>query len=244
MSQRRIPSPNRPQDTRMQRDSAQERLQAEQQTRTGELSMITAKEVADERDGIWSGQDGSLVEPGLEPEREQYLRGRAQLGEEDAIIEPEDAQVSTPLGNVASDSPSTGPNGVPVRDEHQRIADEAVTDLTLDLKAEPEPDEDPELTAAFAVIASREGDILNRWIAKERGTPEPSISSSTPAVRTPQRVQPAKEPTAVIRLKETVEPTIGQGPNSRWNFQKGKRYRVPMHVADHLDDKGLVASWG
>lgn len=48
----------------------------------------------------------------------------------------------------------------------------------------------------------------------------------------------------IIRVSADVEPTIGQGPGNSWKFQAGKRYRVPEHVAQHLDEKGLVSQWG
>jgi hypothetical protein len=229
----------------MQRDEALEDLEAQQQQRAGELSMITAKEAADERNGVWDGQSGELVEPGMSPDQEQYLRGRAQLVEDtDVVIEPEDSMVHSPLGVTNTDGPALGPNGIPLAEERQHVADEAVIDL-MDQMAEPEPvDDDPELTSALAIIAEREarmgapGSLLQQLIGGRA-----PMTEEVPPARTPQRVQPV-ERSVVVRLNATVEPTIGQGPNSRWNFQKGKRYRVPAWVAEHLEEKHLVSSWG
>lgn len=45
--------------------------------------------------------------------------------------------------------------------------------------------------------------------------------------------------TRVIRLNSTLEDvTIGQ--NTNYNFVEGRRYRVPVHVANHLEEKGYV----
>lgn len=48
----------------------------------------------------------------------------------------------------------------------------------------------------------------------------------------------------VVRVTTDLDMTYGQGDNNRWNLQKGKRYRLPTDVANHLHEKGLVATWG
>lgn len=49
----------------------------------------------------------------------------------------------------------------------------------------------------------------------------------------------AEAPTKVIRVNTTLEDvTIGQG--NLYSFKEGEKYRVPSHVADHLEEKGLV----
>lgn len=47
-----------------------------------------------------------------------------------------------------------------------------------------------------------------------------------------------EDDTVVIRVNATVNPTIGYG--NTYNFEEGQRYRVPKHVAQHLESKGLV----
>jgi hypothetical protein len=47
-----------------------------------------------------------------------------------------------------------------------------------------------------------------------------------------------QEATRIIRIAEDCEPTIGYGNN--YDFKAGRRYRVPAHVARHLEEKGLV----
>lgn len=52
-------------------------------------------------------------------------------------------------------------------------------------------------------------------------------------------VQLADEGTKVIRVNTTLEQvTIGVG--TEYNFEEGKQYRVPAHVAAHLEEKGYV----
>ncbi len=64
-----------------------------------------------------------------------------------------------------------------------------------------------------------------------------------PAQELPQVVrQERKDRFVVIRVAEDIQPTIGAG--STWNFQKGKKYKVPEHVANHLNEKGLVVAYG
>lgn len=42
-----------------------------------------------------------------------------------------------------------------------------------------------------------------------------------------------------IRVNSTLENvTIGQGTD--YTFEEGRRYKVPQHVADHLEERGLV----
>lgn len=49
------------------------------------------------------------------------------------------------------------------------------------------------------------------------------------------------EGTRVIRVAVDLEDvTIGAG--NQYTFRRGKKYKVPKHVADHLEEKGLL--WG
>lgn len=54
-----------------------------------------------------------------------------------------------------------------------------------------------------------------------------------------QGVTIVDENTAIIRVNEDLENvTIGHGHN--YDFMMGQRYRVPIHVAAHLEEKGFV----
>jgi hypothetical protein len=52
-------------------------------------------------------------------------------------------------------------------------------------------------------------------------------------------VAQARNETKVIRVNTTLEEvTIGVGTS--FNFEEGKQYRVPAHVAAHLEEKGYI----
>ena len=199
------PTTTKPEDTRMQRDRMQAEKEREQADRASELSMITAKESADDRDGVWDGQNGELLQAGMDEDTQEQMRRYLQApggpDEEDEIFDPEDAQITTrPSQQVRRDGPNIGPNGVP-------IDPQAIEQMRDDVE---------EAVADY--------------------TPErPNV--------TVQRVQQTDR-LRVIRVNADLDPTIGQGPNSQWHFKKGRRYRVPEHVAFHLHEKGYVSSWG
>ncbi len=47
------------------------------------------------------------------------------------------------------------------------------------------------------------------------------------------------EAVVVIRVNEDIEDmTLGVGNN--YTFKAGQKYKVPKHVADHLEEKGYV----
>lgn len=59
------------------------------------------------------------------------------------------------------------------------------------------------------------------------------------AVEVPDEPAEALPPTVVIRVNETIEDmTFGVG--NHYTFEKGKRYRVPRTLAEHLEEKGLL----
>lgn len=108
------PVTHRPEDTRAQRDrqkAEQEQAAAERQD---QLTMINATETADDRDGLWDPQDGTLVESGMDPQTEEQLRRYMQIppSEGDDVIPEEDAlSSSAPSQQVRSDGPRVGPLG-------------------------------------------------------------------------------------------------------------------------------------
>lgn len=197
------PTVVKPEDTAMQTRRMKEEQEKAAADRQSELSMINTVETADDRDGVWDGQNGELLESGMDPETEDQVRRYLQIPDEadDDIIEPDDAQVTTrPSQQVRSDGPRVGPLGVPIDPE----AIEEMRDDVEDARADYTP-ERPGLTV--------------------------------------QRVE-KRQRLRVIRVNADLDPTIGQGPDSQWHFKKGRRYRVPEHVAFHLHEKGYVSAWG
>ena len=52
-------------------------------------------------------------------------------------------------------------------------------------------------------------------------------------------VETREAPTRLIRALDDFSPTIGAG--NHYEFEVGKKYRVPAAVATHLEEKGLVS---
>jgi hypothetical protein len=230
----------------MQRDEGLEAAEQEQAARAASLSMITAKDTADDVNGVWDGQNGSLIESGLSAEREQELYHQLQLTDDaDDIIDGDDAQLQT-TGTVRPDQTPTGPLGVPVSARQELTGDDAIVEPhfepTSTAPAPPLPaaaeEEDDEVAAALEVLRRR------GMLGAEAPALEVRDTLVTNSGREVQRMKPADERMVVVRVLADVQPTIGQGPNASWDFKKGRRYRVPQYVANHLDEKGLVAARG
>lgn len=208
-----------PEDTRMQRQRMQNEAEKTQQSRTGELSMITATETADDTDGVWDGQSQELIESGMTTEQRDHLEAQnaGELAGEDDIIDQEDAQRS-PL-TAAGVPQGMGPNGLPIGD-------------TLS--------EDPDVI--HEARAENQGKQRNDAELERVPLPDtPKVGLGEAPARQVRHLN-RSQATRVVRLNATLDPTIGQGPDSQWHFVKGKRYRVPIHVANHLAEKGYIAS--
>jgi hypothetical protein len=52
-------------------------------------------------------------------------------------------------------------------------------------------------------------------------------------------VETVDQGTTVIRVNETL-PNVTIGAGNHYNFEEGKQYEVPRHVAAHLEEKGYV----
>ncbi len=206
---------NIPEDTRMQRDRLTAEQESAQQARKGELSMITAKENADDAEGLWDPFSGDLIGSGLSEKTEAHLAhaNAALMADEDEIIPVDQAQVGI-IGQhqIRTDGPSIGPNGVPI--DAQALFEE----------------EDTVTVAADTNAANRTPVIPDA----------PMVGAGHSPARTVQRLDRAKE-TRVIRINSDLDPTIGR---EQYHFLKGKRYQVPIHVAMHLHEKGFVSSFG
>lgn len=211
---RSIRNPNTPEDTRMQRDRLQAEQEEAQQKRTGELTMITAQANANESDGLWDAQTGDLVREGLTEEE------KADLERQNAALIGESDEV-IPLKQSETGAlgefkmPTDGTaNGPNGVPVGERLAEE----------------EDDEVQVARDLKSTHQPAPL----------PEPVRVGAGQKDRTIQRVERANQ-TRIIRVNATLDPTIGR---HSYHFEKGKRYEVPLHVADHLSEKGYVASFG
>lgn len=210
---------NTPEDTRMQRDRLQAEKEQEQQARAGELTMITATENANDADGVWDPQTQELVQEGMsEEEREALIRRQAPFMDEDddSVISEEDARTGA-LGEhtVRTDDIRIGPNGVPIGEEEDDFDDSVISAL-------PSMNVRPGETEQVAPL------------------PEAPVVGRGEAPRSPVRVNRAQEK-RIIRVNADLDPTIGR---ENYHFAKGRRYEVPIHVANHLHEKGYVSSFG
>lgn len=125
-------TPRGPEDTRMQSARLAKEAQATQQERAGELTMISAKETADDMSGVWDPTDGSLMETGLSESQEAEIKRQQQIAEDpDEVIDGEDAVAPREQHFVRTDGPAIGPNGVPIGPE-QDIFQDTVTEASPD----------------------------------------------------------------------------------------------------------------
>lgn len=117
-------TPKGPEDTRMQTARLAAEAKQAQQDRAGELTMITAKQTADELSGVFDPQDGSLVQSGLSLSQEAEIRRQQQIAEDvDEIIDGEDAVAPMEQHFVRTDGPAIGPNGVPIEPQEEMALD-------------------------------------------------------------------------------------------------------------------------
>lgn len=155
----------------------------------------------------------------------------------DGVFDPESgAQVDPETGEPLPEDENTG---TPV------LVDEPeVVDLTGDAEPAPAPvfaapGEDDEDEVIDLAEDDDEPDVVVPEPEPQRrrifggGAPAPQIIDAG--------VEVADSPTVVIRVNTTLEQvTIGAG--NHYDFEEGKQYRVPRHVAEYLDGMGYV--WG
>lgn len=60
------------------------------------------------------------------------------------------------------------------------------------------------------------------------------------AVEEPRPQPPSNEGMAVIRMNTTLEDFTYGNPYQHYKLEEGKRYRVPVHIAQYLDGLGYV----
>lgn len=120
----------------MQRDRMTAERDLEQQARAGELTMISARENADEGAGVWDGQDGQLIESGMDDESAEEMRRILQVAdlEDDEIVSMEDAQITTRPSELArNDGPARiGPLGTPIDSEMMELQEDRIETAQAD----------------------------------------------------------------------------------------------------------------
>lgn len=111
-------------------------------------------------------------------------------------------------------------------------------------KADKEKAEAEAEAARLAEEASKSDEVVNTTDIEysneddENDSEEPKeVGGIVDLGEIPEEVEVSKA-TRVIRINATVDPTIGVG--NEYHFEEGRKYRVPAHVADHLDEKGYV----
>lgn len=82
-----------------------------------------------------------------------------------------------------------------------------------------------------------EAEILDEVVDTTAPKPAPVDPGPTELLEV-DGVQVVQDATRVIRLREDCDPTIGAG--NHYNFKAMVPYKVPKHVADHLEEVGLV----
>lgn len=96
-------------------------------------------------------------------------------------------------------------------------------------------------------LAKREGEIalINQQEKDFRNNTTVDLTGNGPVILDGDDVQTlgdeemSEADFATIRVNSEIrEMTVGAGTS--YDFDEGQRYRVPRHIADHLEEKGLV----
>ncbi|MFE5853201.1 hypothetical protein ACFQ61_08265 [Streptomyces sp. NPDC056500] len=98
-------------------------------------------------------------------------------------------------------------------------------------------------------MAKRQGELAMHHAEQRAGLDEPIALDDKG--RTIQSVSESQEPEGPVEIPPEVvtirvacdleKVTIGQ--NTAFDFKEGQAYRVPLHVAQHLDRLGYVWQW-
>jgi hypothetical protein len=211
--------------TGRKRDQLQKEHAEELAKRGDEISLLQAEEAHISEHGVFDPETGTLV------------------GDEPTEDEAEDGVTDLDGGEVfrANASASLAPGTRQVGDPATQVDDDGV--LTVD--GQPEfaiPTNDTAVAGVgsespFTVIGGTPADERVRGIVDaDSASARRTIMSSEVA---DLGTQTAKSATKVIRVNATLDQvTIGTG--TEYNFREGQKYRVPAHVAAHLEEKGYV----
>ena len=113
----------------------------------------------------------------------------------------------------------------------EELAEKAKHIAMVTAQTAAEKDRTVDLTGDRPVEVETEDDEPRDAAADVQG-----VQAASQVVAKPVAVSEAYR---VIRTNCDLEQvTIGHGTS--WNFEQGVRYKVPKHVADHLEEKGLV----
>jgi len=118
------------------------------------------------------------------------------------------------------------------------VAKAKVTDVTGRQREE-------QIKAHAEEIASRANEMSMATAAREYQDQTEVIDATTPTTA-PTVIDEVESvgvslagDTTIIRVAEDIENmTVGAGNN--WSFQAGKKYKVPLHIANHLKEKGYL----
>jgi hypothetical protein len=208
--------PSLPEDTRMARDRMAAENRAEQQEAGKRMALISAQGSADDQDGVFDGQSGDLLDAGMTPDQEAALGRQLQIGDPDEVIE--DAHFQGAPAYTPEDGERVGANGVPI--------------------VEAGAEEDPDVVHAVRPTGGLRPDM----VAPEEVPDVARVGAGQTDTRIVRHKQAERQ--RVVRVNASIQPTIGQGPGNTWDFQEGRKYRVPESVANHLAEKGYVSQWG
>lgn len=110
--------------------------------------------------------------------------------------------------------------------------------------AEKDADRSKQLSMATAAEQERIDNTIVDYSEANRPVEEeaPAGAFDTYDVDTDDVVEVEQEgdstPMVLIRLNADLKTNVGY--RQYYEFEAGRRYRVPKHVADHLDEKGYV----
>lgn len=120
----------------------------------------------------------------------------------------------------------TGAKRDQLQQEHVEEISRRQNELTMQQRAAAESDEIHDVTTP-------------QKRAEMERAPATRAAGSVKVVGAPSLPEADKEGTVVIRINSDLEEvTIGAG--NVFTFHEGERYRVPLKVAQHLEEKGYV----
>lgn len=142
--------------------------------------------------------------------------------------------MAAPTRSRRSPADATGAKRDQLAKEHAEEVARRAGELTMNQQAVAMSEEVEDATTAFG--ESDPGAVLtmSEDFADDEQPQEWKTIGDAPVVD-----QADGQQAVVIRVNTTLEDvTIGAGTN--FTFNEGQRYRVPIHVANHLEEKGYV----
>lgn len=228
--------------TGRKKDELEKQNAEEQARRSSELAMATARAQKEAEEGVFDPATGRKLEG-----EEDHPR----LSEETVDPAVDGEPLTESLTNQRKVDPRAGAHGSALKEEDR----ERLRTVSRTGPESPTSDEKdgPDLSAAEGVID------LNKHSGK--GVPNTPASDASPTPPPPDEtqsrdrdkvekerrgsdkirdsgVQVAQKSSEVVRVNEDISMTYGAG--NHYDFEAGKKYRVPKAVAKHLEEKGLI----